>query len=174
VDGLAFLTKRSGSSKERASVLTKQALFNTEFRLQAHGIKAVNGFLQSDPDPDFRVKCTRRLIIASLMNCIDNAIYWLENRGGRDKRIYVGSSFELNGRPMLLVADNGPGFQDHPGELVEPFFGRRPGGMGLGLHLASEVAKLHKGRLLFPEPSEITLPGQFTGAIVGIEFPVKA
>ena len=43
--------------------------------------------------------------------------------------------------------------------------------MGLGLHLANEVAKVHGGRLVFPDREEITLPKQFTGAIVALEFP---
>jgi len=54
---------------------------------------------------------------------------------------------------------------------VEPFFSRKPDGMGLGLHIANEVAKLHSGRLLFPEPGDLALPSQFKGAIVAIQFP---
>jgi len=82
---------------------------------------------------------------------IDNSIYWLENKGASDKQIYVGTTFQLSGNPTLVVADNGPGFQDAPEYLVEPFFTRKPDGMGLGLHLANEVAKVHGGRLVFPE-----------------------
>ena len=43
--------------------------------------------------------------------------------------------------------------------------------MGLGLHMADEVARVHGGRLIFPDKGEITLPEQFTGAIVAFEFP---
>lgn len=42
--------------------------------------------------------------------------------------------------------------------------------MGLGLHLANEVAKVHGGRLVFPEKNDLTLPEQFTGAVVALEF----
>jgi signal transduction histidine kinase len=169
VEGLGFLVKKSGNAKENASALIKQALFNTEYRLKAHRIRATNGIIEAK-NPDFSVKCVRRLIVATLTNLIDNSIYWLENRGAPDKQIYLGTTLKLSGKPALVVADNGPGFQDAPEYLVEPFFTRRPDGMGLGLHLANEVAKVHGGRLVFPEENEIALPKQFTGAIVALEF----
>jgi signal transduction histidine kinase len=170
VDGLGFLVKKSGKATEKASVLIAQALFNTEYRLKAHKIRATNGVMQAN-DPEFSVKCVRRLIVATLANLIDNSIYWLENRGAPDRQIYLGTTFEFAGKPALVVADNGPGFTDAPEYLVEPFFSRKPDGMGLGLHLANEVAKVHGGRLVFPDRDEITLPKQFTGAIVALEFP---
>jgi signal transduction histidine kinase len=168
VDGLSFFARKSGNSKEKASILVGQALFNTEFRLKAHGIKGING--ADLGNPDFSVKCARRLIIATLMNLIDNSIYWLENKGAKDRQIYVGTTTDLDDRPSIVVADNGPGFIDPPEYLVEPFFSRKPDGMGLGLHIANEVMKIHKGRLLFPQKGDLSLPKQFTGAIVALQF----
>ena len=170
VDGLGFLIRTSGSATVKASILIAQALFNTEHRLKAHRIRATNGVTQEN-GPEFSVKCARRLIVATLSNLIDNSIYWLENQGAPDRQIYLGTTFEFAGKPALVVADNGPGFTDAPEYLVEPFFSRKPDGMGLGLHLANEVAKVHGGRLVFPDENEITLPKQFTGAVVALEFP---
>src|SRR5207249_1466421 len=79
VDGLAFFARKSGNAKEKASILVRQALFNTQFRLRAHRIRAINGVDLGSPD--FSTTCARRLIIATLMTLIDNAIYWLENKG---------------------------------------------------------------------------------------------
>jgi len=169
VDGLAFFARKSGNAKEKASILVRQALFNTEFRMRAHEIKRINGVELGNPE--FSVKCARRLIIATLMNLIDNSIYWLENKGASNKQIYVGTTKELEDKPSIVVADNGPGFIDPPEYLVEPFFSRKPDGMGLGLHIANEVMKIHKGKLLFPEASELSLPKQFTGAVVVLQFP---
>jgi C4-dicarboxylate-specific signal transduction histidine kinase len=104
------------------------------------------------------------------MNLIDNSIYWLENKGDPVKRIYIGTTTELDGGPALVVADNGPGFIDPPEYLVEPFFSRKPDGMGLGLHIANEVMKIHKGRLYFPDSSELSLPKGLTRAIVALQF----
>lgn len=168
VDGLTYLTRRSGRKKEKASVIIRQALFNTGFRVRAHSVMAING--TDGTDDDFAVRCTRRMIIASLMNLIDNSIYWLVNKGHKDKRIYIGTSTELEGGPALIVADNGPGFSDPPAYLRQPFVTRRPDGMGLGLHIVDEVMKAHDGRLVFPEQGELALPQGYEGAVIGLQF----
>jgi nitrogen fixation/metabolism regulation signal transduction histidine kinase len=116
------------------------------------------------------VKCTRRLIIAILMNLIDNSIWWLENKGARNKRIFIGTSTDLPGGPAIVVADNGPGFIDPPEYLCRPFFTRRPDGMGLGLHIASEVMKAHGGRLEIPNEDDVEVPEGFDGAVVALVF----
>jgi nitrogen fixation/metabolism regulation signal transduction histidine kinase len=46
--------------------------------------------------------------------------------------------------------------------------------MGLGLHIANEVANLHKGTLEFPDRTDIGLSKDFDGAIVAIVFPENA
>ncbi len=168
VDGLTYLTRRSGKSKEKASALIGQALFNTEYRLRHHKIQVVKGVEQGDPD--FTVTCTRRLIIATLMNLIDNAIWWLVNKGASDRRIYLGTRQRLDGHAAIVVADNGPGFLDPPELLTQPFMSRKPEGMGLGLHVASEIMKAHGGRLVFPQAEDVGLPEGFNGAVVALVF----
>ena len=168
VDGLTYLTRKSGRRTERASVLITQAFFNTGFRLRAHGVEAFNGTDRGDED--FSVRCTRRMVIASLMNLIDNSIYWLVNKGHPDKRIYIGTTRVLKGGPALVIADSGPGFSDPPSYLRQPFITRRPEGMGLGLHIVDEVMKAHGGRLVFPEPGDLTLPASYNGAVVALQF----
>lgn len=172
VDGLTYLTRRSGRKAEKASILIKQAFFNTGYRTRAHKIKTFNG--TDIGNEDFPVKCTRRMIIATLMNLIDNSIYWLVNKSARDRRIYIGTTRDLPGGPAIVIADNGPGFSDPPAYLVEPFITRRPDGMGLGLHIADEIMKAHEGRLMFPEPGAITLPKGYGGAVVAMQFREKA
>ena len=108
--------------------------------------------------------------LASLMNLIDNSVYWLVNKGHRDKRIYIGTTRALKGGPALLVADNGPGFADPPAYLRQPFITRRPEGMGLGLHIVDEVMKAHGGRLVFPDRGDVPLPAPYSGALVALQF----
>lgn len=168
-EGFATLIRRSGMSKEKASTLITQALFNTEFRLKVHGID-----VQVGAKADFEVKCSRRLIIGTLMNLVDNSIWWLDNRWGTEakgkKRIYINATKELEGGPAILVADNGPGFLDPPEYLIQPFFSRKPDGMGLGLHLADQVMRSHGGRLEFPDRKDASVPPGFDGAIVALVF----
>jgi signal transduction histidine kinase len=173
VDGLTYLVRSSGRKKEKASVLIKQALFNFDYRFRAHNIKVINGMELGDPD--FSINCVRRLIVTTLTNLLDNCIYWLENKGNKDKRIYIGTTKDLPEGASFIVADNGPGFrpQDAPEYLVQPFFSRKDDGMGLGLHIASEVAKIHKGTLLFPSHSDLELPRGMKGAVVGLHIPLE-
>jgi nitrogen fixation/metabolism regulation signal transduction histidine kinase len=168
IEGLTYLTRKSGRKVESFRNLIRQAQFNTNYRTRAHGIQVFDGTESGNPDP--QVKCTRRLIIATLMNLIDNSIFWLNTKGKKDKRIYLGASLDIAGGPVLFVADNGPGFQDPPELLVEPFMTRKPEGMGLGLHIANEIMKVHEGRLIFPNREDLGLDEIYSGAIVGLQF----
>ncbi len=173
VDGLSWLTKRSGKTKIKASTLLHQTMVNSDFRFRGHNIQIVNGIEQGDPD--FSIRCSRRLITACLMNLIDNSIYWLDSKSDKKKAIYIGTTYELNGLPAIVVADSGTGFIDPPEYLVQPFFSRKPDGIGLGLHIVDEVMKTESGRLIFPERDDISLPEEFlNGAIVLLEFSKEA
>ena len=170
VDGLTYLMRRSGRKHESARALVRQALFNMTYRLEYHNVTVCNAF---DVDADFKVRCTRRLIVSTLMNLIDNAMYWLDVRwseGSKKKELWIGPVADFDGGPAIVVVDNGPGFQDSPELLIEPFVSRRPDGMGLGLHLAHEVMLAHDGRLAFPERAELELPDRFDGAAVVLAF----
>jgi len=169
VEGFAALVRRTGRSREKASKLIARALFNTELRLQVHKIKAEVNTGQGD----FEVLCSRRLTISTLMNLIDNSIWWLDSKWALSenrKRIYLGTSTEFSYGPAIIVADNGPGFLDPPEYLIEPFISRKPDGMGLGLHIADQVMKVQGGRLDFPEAGDVSLPRGFKGAVVALVF----
>ena len=169
VEGFAALIKQSGSKKEKASELIHSALFNVSLRLEHHGITMV----QETNKYDFSTVCSRRLVISTIMNLIDNSIWWLHNKWGTTanvKKLFVGTSNEFPSGPAIIVADNGPGFIDPPEYLIEPFISRKPDGMGLGLHLADQVMKAQGGELRFPGPGDVTLPRDFGGAVVALIF----
>ena len=66
---------------------------------------------------------------------------------------------------------HGPGFTIPPEEAVKPFITDKPGGMGLGLHLAYEVMNGQKGELIFPEANDFHIPDEFkNGAILLLAF----
>jgi signal transduction histidine kinase len=169
IEGYGALVRRSGVGAERASSLISQALFNLELRLKVHKIELV----RRSGLRDFQLKCSRRLIISSIMNLIDNSIWWLDNKWGEaagKKKILVEQVEDLEGHRGIVVADNGPGFIDPPEFLVEPFLSRKPDGMGLGLHIASEVMKAQGGSLVFPDAGDAGLPKEFDGAVVALSF----
>lgn len=172
IEGFGALVRRSGVSTERASSLVSQSLFNLELRLRVHKIEVVKRPKQGD----FELKCSRRLVISTIMNLIDNSIWWLDNKWGDQagkKKILIEQLNDLDGHRAIVVADNGPGFIDPPEFLVEPFLSRKPDGMGLGLHVASEVMKAQGGALAFPDKGDIDLPKEFDGAVVALSFKEK-
>jgi signal transduction histidine kinase len=169
VEGYGALVRRSGVSAERVTSLISSALFNLELRLKAHRISVVRGGAKEG----FSVRCSRRLIISTIMNLIDNAIWWLDNKWGEQsskKKLFIAPVSSLRGHPAIIVADNGPGFLDPPELLVEPFISRKPDGMGLGLHIASEVMKAQGGELVFPDKRSAVVPKEFVGAVVALVF----
>jgi len=169
VEGFATLLRRSGSSREKASSLVRQALFNMDLRLEVHRIDRSLNISRFD----FEVKCSRRLTISTIMNIVDNSIWWLDSKWGEQegkKKIYIGTTKEITRGPAIVIADNGPGFLDPPEYLVEPFITRKPDGMGLGLHIADQVMKAQNGKLLFPQEGDLELPDGIDGAVVALVF----
>ncbi len=168
VDGLTWLASRSGVTEVAADTLIRHCLFATSFRFTSHQIAVTNGL--DFGDPCFTVQGSRRLLMAALMNLIDNAIYWVDANRLTERRVFVGTTNELTGCPAFVVADNGPGLRDAPEYLTMPFFTRKPDGLGLGLHIADQIMKWHGGRITFPEHGDVRLPQEFDGAVVVMQF----
>ena len=167
IESLGYVARRSDQTTERASELVSVALRTIDYRFSHHGVKVENGF---DKDDDFKVRGKRRLIVGTLLNLFDNAIYWLAAKNPSRKCLYVGPTREMGNGAGILVADNGPGFLDPPDFLVQPFATRKGDGMGLGLYIANEVMRAHGGWLLFPSSGEVDLPGRYHGACVVLLF----
>jgi signal transduction histidine kinase len=166
--GVRFLAQRRKVSSERVSELIDRSLSIYDHRFRSHGIDVINGIKEMG-NPDFSVKCNHAQIILVLTNLIDNAIYWLDVKGQKRKKIYIGTSVDLDG-PSIVVADNGTGLMDSPDALVQAFFTRKRNGTGLGLYIADEIMKRHNGRLVFPTRGDVGLKKQFSGAIVALVF----
>lgn len=167
VQGYAMLVKRSGTEKIKASEIIKEAIFNVGYRLSAHDIHVINN---STKDNDFSIKCSKRLVLGAIMNIIDNSIYWLEIKKPEKKYIYISPTNDMDGKPAIIICDNGSGFVDPLDNVIQPFFTRKPDGMGLGLHIANEIMKVHKGRLKILEKGEVRLPTGLDGAGLSLIF----
>jgi signal transduction histidine kinase len=176
IDGYADIIRKSNQSTVRISTIIEQALFNTEFRLDSHKIQVIKAYKEYKGTQS--VKIAKNLLIGSLMNLIDNSIYWLDQKAINEKernesyqkRIYF-DLVEEEKFINLIIADNGTGFLIPTDDITEPFVTAKPGGMGLGLHIASEIMEAQKGRLYFPETSDFELPNEFfNGASVVFAF----
>jgi signal transduction histidine kinase len=111
--------------------------------------------LKVDADTPARLKGNRELVSQALANLVDNAIKYAASGeapvNGAAPEIVV-RAFNEGDRILLTVADSGPGIpeQDRT-RAVERFVrleqSRSQPGSGLGLSLASAVARLHGGEL---------------------------
>ena len=176
IDGYAELIRKSDLVNENVLKIIDQALFNAEFRLETHKIEVIKQYKKDDFAPSVRCKLARNLMISTIMNLIDNSIYWLdqkefrkiENKETFAKKIYINVNVEAN-HINIIFADNGTGFLLPTEEITEPFVtGKKNGaGMGLGLHIASEVLSAQGGKISFPDADEYELPEEFKhGAII--------
>jgi signal transduction histidine kinase len=171
LEGFTALVRRGRMQSNDLKDITKQAIFNVGYRLEAHKIQIIDGF--SNAGFDTTVRCVKNYVLMVLMNILDNSIWWLDRKYGKKeevKKIYVKISNEIPEGTAIVIADNGPGFTISTDDAVKPFITTKPGGMGLGLYIAEEIMKAHGGELIFPEKGDVTVPIGMGGATVGLLF----
>ena len=114
------------------------------------------------------LKGVKNLILASILNLIDNSIYWLGRTAG-DKKIQIMIDRDIDSSPRIVVSDNGLGIRrEDVGYLGEAFFTRKPYGTGLGLYITRKAMKANDGELTFGFFGEE--PDFLTGANVVLRF----
>lgn len=170
VDGYADLIRRSEQTNENIINVINQALFNTEYRLHTHGIKLNKKYLENPTTKNIRCKIARNLLIGAIMNLIDNSIYWLDQKAFKEleagesytKQIFI-DVVDDDAFIHIVIADNGTGILLPTEEITEPFVsGKKNGaGMGLGLHIASEILNAQGGKISFPDDGEFEIPEEF-------------
>lgn len=169
LEGYSFLIKKGGKQKWSVLEIVNQSIFNMEFRLKAHKIEVIKE--NEKAAKNMIIRCSRNLVISTILNIIDNSIWWLEYAKIEKKKIFVTFSKERKGYFTIVIADNGNGFALPTEELTKPFVSAKPSGMGLGLHIAKEVMEAHGGELIFPEFLDFAIPKEFKGgAIVALAF----
>ena len=170
-DGYASVIKSKKQSIVNVSELINDSLFNVKYRLKVHKVEVICGYKENKNN--LFIKCASNLILGTIMNIVDNSIYWLTYAHIEQKKMYFDISFDYDGFITIVIADNGYGFTLPTDQIVKPFVTDRAGGMGLGLHLADEIMKANEGRLIFPSLGDVYLPEEFQrGAVIGLSFPV--
>ena len=178
LDGFATLLRRDSKQQHNAEKLLGAVRRFNLLRFRHHDIHFECPSLQKAGE-SFQSRFSFGLVVGALNNLVDNALYWLRVRwpdvpdrdGPLARKLYIGTSRDLEAGPAIIVADNGIGLQgDDPVNLVRPFFTRKPDGMGLGLYYANLAMELNGGQLAFPSAGEVDVPVEFNGAIVALVF----
>lgn len=176
IENFAPIVKQSRKIKTTASKLIERALEIHNSRFNYHNIVVSSPILTKESE-DFELKGPGNLLLSSLSNIIDNAIYWVDVQSEitaslhQPKAIYISSDVKSFDGPAIIIADNGTGFNLDTDSLVQPYRTLKPGGMGLGLYFVNLVMETIGGKLLFPSIEDCDTPTAYTGAIIALIFP---
>jgi len=172
IDGYAEVIRKSKKSNESIKEVLDQALFNTEYRLNAHNIELNKAYASFEGTQ--KVKLARSLVIGSLMNLVDNSIYWLGKAANADKNLTPKIFIDLKEDEKfvyLIFADNGTGFMVPTDDITEPFVSAKPDGIGLGLHITNEIMQAQDGQVIFPDWGDFSVPKEYkSGAVITLAF----
>jgi hypothetical protein len=114
--------------------------------------------LTIDRKDDIVVKTNTGLILQVLINLMDNAVYWLNQKNSSDKKISIFIDGVEN---RLIFADNGPGVTKSNIDVVfMEFFSTKAEGRGLGLYIVKELLdRIGADITLIEEEALKILPG---------------
>jgi two-component system sensor histidine kinase PilS (NtrC family) len=150
VENVLQLSRRDSTRQERIELAGWLNDFLAEFRQTLQITATALRFSPTDPDLEIRVDPSH--LHQLLWNLCENAYkYGRTTEGQASIDISIGR-IQPNQRPYLEVADRGAGIDAaHAEEIFEPFFAAGPGGTGLGLFIARELAQCNRA-VLFYEP----------------------
>lgn len=120
-------------------------LLDSTLALAADRIALKNIRVEKDYAPHLRpVKVDPAKMKIALLNIILNAVEIVEaNRG-----VLLLSVRSTEEGCHIIIRDNGPGIPpDYLPKLFDPYFSRKPNGMGLGLASTLNIIQLHGGRI---------------------------
>ncbi len=175
LENFAPILKQKTKNTLLASALVNRAVQISKNRFCYHKI-IFSSPLLSKESPDFKITGPGNLLLSSLSNIIDNAIYWVSAQhelvGDNHKSaIYIGTDLSSFDGPAIIIADTGKGFQLDPDLMIQPFKTTKEGGMGLGLYFVNLVMESIGGKIIFPDNKELDIPQVYDGACIVLVFP---
>lgn len=164
VHGADQMIRKGRPARILLSAPVRDAMDIMKLRLQRKSIQ-----VEFREEERTHIRGQRNLIGMAVLNLIDNSYYWLHHNKPEDRHLVISVGRDTEGRPRILVMDNGPGIQDDPALLVQPFFTRKSDGSGLGLYIVDRVQRAHDGQVIFLNRDDE--PNLLDGANVVLVFP---
>ena len=120
------------------------------------------------PKSETRVAVDPGELDAIVLNLIANSVYWL-GQVKRNRRLeFRISRFNQGQRVRLSVSDSGRGVSDEDAKKIFlPGVTKKPGGIGMGLTVASELVGEYGGEM------RLVQPGKLGGATFAFDMPFK-
>ena len=163
-DRFAPLANRDYRSGHRTSVVEES--IERCLALQKAEIRSGRIMVEATPESRTRVQIDPAELDAVIINLVSNAVYWLRRHDGERRVGFRIRPGRLRSRVMVAVDDSGPGIDAEDRDRVFwPGVTRKPGGMGMGLTVASEIIDGHGGKM------RTTVPGRLAGATFDFDLP---
>ncbi len=165
-DTFSPLASRSFRRRRRDSILEEQIekclqLHDAELRRKKIRTKCAKTETKVAVDPGE--------LDAIILNLLSNAIFWLSETPKDERLIEFKLSLINDGeRVRVWVHDSGRGVDEEDVALIfRPGVTRKPGGIGMGLTVASEIVSEYGGRM------SAKFPGTHGGASFAFDLPKK-
>lgn len=179
LDSFGDMIRRGATASHDIRKVANRAADLSSVRFENHGIDFQ---IIDNPEvalEDMSAVIPFGLVMGAITNLIDNSIYWLSARwpepsGTSQRKIYMNVVPDMFPEgPTLVIADNGPGLADDLGDAIEPFFTRRPDGIGVGLYYTNLIMETIGGRLDHLANADASVPSEYDGTILALTFRRK-
>ncbi len=183
LEGFSPVLKRSMRKTMSASKVLERVQKLNESRFRAHKITfscPILGDKEETDDVDFDITGAMELYFGAINNLIDNSIFWTRSRRDDELEkennnylpailVKVLTDWDASG-PVLVVIDNGPGFQMDHEAAFQAYMSTRAGGMGLGLKYARLVMESQGGAAFVADVKDFDIPDVYDGSAVVLRF----
>jgi len=142
---LTDLLQAANPGQLNAQLCAPENLLDDTLALAADRIALKNIRVDKDYAPELRpVHADAEKMKIALLNIIINAVEIME----ANKGVLLLAIRPTPEGCRIAIRDNGPGISpDHRKRLFDPYFSRKPNGMGLGLASTLNIIQLHGGRI---------------------------
>ena len=167
-DTFAPLASRSFRRRKRHSIVEHR--IRSCLHLYRSDIKRRN--ITCDvPDSKTTVAVDPGELDAVILNLISNSLYWMTTTRKDDRllQFYISVDSKDDSRAQVSIRDSGSGIsQDDLERVFLPGMTKKPGGIGMGLTVASELVALYAGRMTAESPDS------HSGAMIVFDLPLAS
>lgn len=128
-------------------IISLKALFDSIEQLLQETLSAKGVNFQTSLDPhSLEITADPDLIAQVLINLINNSIEAVADKSR--PAVTLKGSMNSRGRPCIQVEDNGVGLlEEVQSKIFIPFFTTKKTGTGIGLSLARQIMRMHRGTI---------------------------